>query len=219
MKRDFRLFGLAYIAMAVLFSASGTGVALFIVFLTPFALRNLKSTAIACLLLILALMLLNIPDRLKEIINIFNKMDNQTLTEIFYVSGFRFPSVVASYVYSFNQIWPGGAGSWFVRITDAYEVIGVDIRELGHFVDTGVWAPTKPTSLFATISLEFGLAGLLFSLAFFIYLISRFNRLDEKFSPYFAVALFGSFALSTVGNPSYPLILALAISGKLKKSI
>ena len=218
LKRNFDFICIVYLIISLLASGSGTGVALFIIFLVPFVFKNARSAIFISLFVILALIYIRLPDRLLQILDIFKSMDDEMLSSIFYVSGFRFPSVVASYVYSFNNFSIGGAGSWFSRIVDAYVLIGVDIRTLGHFAYIDSWTPTKPTSLFATICLEFGFIGLLFSIAALSFFASRFSLIEQRFLPYFCVAIFGAFALSTVGNPSYPLILALATFGRLNHS-
>ena len=214
-RKDLSIWALIYVLFIVILSASGTGVALFLIFVTPFLFKRVISTFFIFLILMLALFFLKLPDRLIEILNVLNQFDSDAFTSIFYISGFRFPSVIAAYAHSLTNISLGGAGSWFTRILEGYDLIGVDIRTLGHFVEGGFWTPTKPTSLFATISLEFGFLGFLGSAIFFIFLLFKSFDIEPKFTPYFIVSLFGAYALSTVGNPGFPFILGLVIYGRL----
>lgn len=216
--KDYSFLCFIYIFLSIALSASGTGVALFLIFCIPFLIYKLKMAIVILILVCFALVFVPFPDRLTEILNLIQYADSNTVEAIFYISGFRFPSVVASYVYAFSHFSIGGVGSWYARILDAYDYIGVDIKTLGHFADQNIWGPTKPNSLFATISLEFGFIGLAFSMSMLYLYVKIYKNTDPKFKPYLLVAIFGSFLLSTVGNPGFPLVLALALIGNLKKN-
>ena len=214
--RDYSLFSLAYILTAILLSASGTGVVLFLVFIIPFIFVRMKLAFIGALILVAALLFLPLPARLDAILTLLQNIDMDSVVAAFYVSGFRFPSVVASYVFSLSEFTFGGVGSWYTRILTAYSQIGINIEDLGHFVHTKDWGPTKPHSLFASISLEFGIYGLIFSVIMLYRFLRVYIDVEPRFKPYLLVSIFGIFFLSAVGNPSFSLILALGLAGRLK---
>jgi len=213
--RDYSYFCYIYILLMVILSSSGTGVTLLIIFLIPFAFSNRKVLFLALGLLFLAPLLIDLPDRLTSILSYFTEINWDSAVDVFYLSGFRFPSVLSSYAYSFSEITIGGPGSWFTRIIEAYDYMGIDYKTLGHFADTNDWAPTKPMALFANISLEFGILGLFFSLILLIRSLKRIPYLDLKFHPYYFVSIFALYFLSTAGNPEFLVIFALALAGNL----
>lgn len=213
---DYTYFSALYVLFGVLISSSGTGIFLFLIYLVPFFLKQIKLFLIGIVLLFLVPTYLPMPVRLSEILSYFGSISSDSIRDAFYLSGFRLPSVVSSYAYSFTNFTIGGVGSWFTRIIDAYDYLGIDYKSLGHFVYTGEWTPTKPTSLFANISLEFGVYGLIFSIVLMFKLIKNFRNVDVKFYPYYFVAIFAAYFLSTTGNPEFPVILALALAGNLK---
>ena len=50
-----------------------------------------------------------------------------------------------------------------------------------------------------------------------VKLLRIVKNIDSKFKPYLLVSIFGAFFLSSVGNPSFPLILTFALLGKLNR--
>lgn len=216
-RKDYSLFCLIYILLGVVLSSSGTGIVLLSIFVIPLIFLKLRLVLIGTFVSIVAVSVLPLPARFNEIVKSFSFVDLDSIAAAFYISGFRFPSVVASYIFSTSDFTPGGVGSWYTKILEAYRYIGIHIEDLGHFVYTNEWVPTKPSSFFASLSLEFGLYGLIFSVIIFIKLISIIKNIDAIFRQYLLVSIFGAFFLSSVGNPSFPLILALALTGRLNR--
>lgn len=202
------LLSIAYLLIVLVLAGAGVGFVYMVIFLS-IVILNLKISSLMKLLSIFGFSIFVviyfnfIPSRLVVISNVLFNFENFHIFKdlAFNLSGFRFPSVYSAYIYSFDNPFPLGPGSWYYRILDAYKIAGFDISQLGHFMYTGEVSPTKPYSFFANVVIEFGFLGYII-LGFFIYKSYMiYKKIDKIKKPFLGVSIFGLLFLNTLGSP------------------
>ena len=212
------------IFLTALLSSSGTSLMLISIFLISiliFYLKWIRSLVILFLLIFIfqslssTLESLEINNRAFSLIKIISSLEiSELLTFITLTSGWRFSLDYASYasIFFFQPMY--GIGSAGVNSLYALTSIGIDLNSFADFIYTDIQA-LKPASLFATIFLELGILGLLFTGYFirryrknFIIMFSHHFSIQEK--SIFCIAFFKLFFLMIVGTPASLATLFLA---------
>jgi hypothetical protein len=216
--------GLLFYLIILVLSGAGTGL-IYISILLMFIILNLnimRVLLLTFLIIISSIVLIKfnlLPDRLIELTtSIFNSNNLSTLLDIVIDrSGFRFPSVIASFNYALNNFIGYGPGSWFISILDAYRMTGIDISQLGRFKYTGEVTPTKPYSFFANLFLEFGFIAMIPFIGSFIYIIINYFKAGKIQKIFIGSSFLFLIVLSSLGKPTFIAILGIILNDLRKK--
>lgn len=131
------------------------------------------------------------------------------------LSGFRFISVYAGYLYGFLNPFGAGIGYWADSSIIALNLTNILPQEISYFAsrDHLNWVSLRPTSYASSLSLDTGVVGLLFFLFMlrkYFYLL--FNRSIYAISIPFFVYL---FVVGSIGNPLPWMALAVVMRKKM----
>ena len=151
------------------------------------------------------------------VLNIISGKENFMLS-LSSMSGFRFSSVISSYIYGMSHLLGSGIGNWQISSLSALNNSGLDPESLDYFIYccNGKFSSVRPTSFIANLMLDTGLIG---CIIFLLYLIStsvKFIKEKVQFN-FFLFFLISLFLVSSVGDP-IPWICA-AIFLRYKKPI
>lgn len=210
------LYSFFYLFIILILTGAGIGIFyLFVAFIFLLInqnfLKTFKVIFIFFIFIIITYLTDIVPSRLASIISViisnYDDLINLAINT-FFLSGFRLPSVYASYAYPFHNPFPLGPGGWTDRILEAYNYVGIDITKLGHFIYTGEWHATKPFSLFSNILLEYGILGYLLVISFCYQTFKVYLYSDKLRRIFLGLAAFGLLFLNTLGNPVFMSIWA-----------
>ena len=221
------------ILLTAILSSSGTSLLLLAIFLLSFTIFYLKWFLALILFFVSFLIFQSISPILENLelnnraFNLLKVISALEIADIFsfisLTSGWRFTLDYASYfsIFFFQPMY--GIGTAGVNSLYALTSIGIDLNYFADFVYVDVQA-LKPSSLFATIFLELGFIGLIFT----VYLFNRFRKylyimFSDNFShlekSIFCIAFFKLFFLMIVGTPASLATLFLAFYFIKKKGL
>lgn len=212
------------ILLTAILSSSGTSLLLLAIFLLSFIIFYLKWFKALVIFFISFLIFQSLSPILEDLefnnraLNLLKIISALEISEIFsfisFTSGWRFTLDYASYFSIFFLQPMYGIGTAGVNSLYALTSMGIDLNYFADFIYVDIQA-LKPSSLFATIFLELGLIGLIFT----IYFINRFRKnfyimFSDNFSHHeksiFCIAFFKLFFLMIVGTPASLATLFLA---------
>lgn len=160
---------------------------------------------ILCVSMFMVPFLVNSSSRAVQIIyQIFKTSSTMDLYVLFLQqSGFRLISMIGAYQYGFLHPFGGGVGLWKLSSLEALELTGVKASTIPYFVENsnGYFTAVRPDSFMASVSLDFGLFGILCILYMLKPLISLLRNTKSNIFPIFITFFFILFFSGAVGNP------------------
>ncbi len=202
--------------VTAILSSSGTSFLLISIFLFSFFLIKYRLTgllllifSIFCISFVLNNFLFDIAidNRVLNLVRVAMSLGFLDLMNFINISsGFRFTLDMASFFSIFNLMPFYGIGSASSNSLFALTSYGVDLQNFSEFNYVDI-TNLKPTSLVATILIEFGILGLGFLLFFLVkmrrYLIFMFsNQFTNSERSILIVVIFKLFFLMIVGTPA-----------------
>tara|TARA_B110000908_G_C10243949_1_gene447711 strand:+ start:499 stop:1761 length:1263 start_codon:yes stop_codon:yes gene_type:complete len=135
------------------------------------------------------------------------------------LSGFRFPSVISSYLFGLEYPFGGGIGQWMYSSVQALNGLGIEAGEIDYFRTefNSTYVPVRPTSFLASISLDMGLFGCLIT-SYWIAVGLFKKRLHHKVLPVFMIFIVYLLLIGEIGNP-VPWVCMLASLEFLNRGI
>lgn len=127
-------------------------------------------------------------------------------------SGFRLISLVGSYKYALLHPFGGGVGLWTTSSLVALDLTGASPSLIPYFIENGGgnFIPVRPDSFLASIALDVGLLGILFTIYLIKPLIVVLKKVNNHIFAIVGVFLFIIIFTGAVGNPIPWVCVALA---------
>lgn len=131
---------------------------------------------------------------------------------VFDNSGFRAPSVVASYFYGATNIVGGGVGNWKQSSLDALNASSIDVSRISYF-GGGYYSSVRPTSYLSSLFLDTGLIGVLVFMVLLWGEIKKYNANYSLVNKTAVIAcIFSITLLGQIGDPVVWACLALSLA-------
>jgi hypothetical protein len=140
----------------------------------------------------------SVESRMAEVVNLLLSNGSNLFEAISLQSGFRYLSVYLGYSAGFNYPLGWGVGNWFEGYSNALSTLSVS-ETMEPFLH-----PVRPTSFFASLSLDVGFVGVsVFILCFVLPLrgFSKFILHQMKSDHIVAASMFSLLFLGDVGDP------------------
>lgn len=182
---------------------------------------SLKTRHIKLVLPLFIILILLYIERL-EGYRIYYIIENLIKSESFWttligLSGFRLISLFAAIYFSVMNPVGGGFGNWEESSILALKLTGLDPSTIPYFifVSDGFWTPVRPSSIFASILMDFGLLGGALLVGCFIWLIRKKVKLYRTNRDIYIAFLIYFFAFGYLGHPIPIIVLALSLNKRL----
>lgn len=131
------------------------------------------------------------------------------------MSGFRFSSIISSYIYGMSHLLGSGIGNWQISSLSALNNSGFDPANIDYFVQccNSKFQSVRPTSFIANLMLDIGLIGCIFFLSYLISTSVKFIKEKVQFN-FFLFFLVSLFLITSVGDPIPWICMAIFLRYK-----